>query len=200
MAQRSRSSRSSRSSGSSRGGRRPSARSAPVRRSGGNGPTIAAALIVVGVLGAVVYFAAQGNSRKPTPPPIEEEMLQPAPVEVGPDGKPRMPPPQLPAQLKEQAQELVREARGLRTEAEAIYKVANDAKKAGDEDLWQEKLREAAAILMGIKDGYNDLIGEMPHNDDWDEEQVANHYLGAEADSITRAMQRLIDIQKQRRR
>lgn len=200
MAQRSRSSRSSRSSSSSRGGRRPAGRGAPQRRSGGNGPTIAAAVIVLGVLGAVVFFASQGSSRKPAPLPPAEDTIQPAPVDVGPGEKPRIPPPDLPSHIKDAAQELVREARGLRQEGETIYKQANDAKKAGDEDLWQAKLREAAAVLQQIKDGYNDLIVEMPTNNDWDEEQVANHYLGAEADSITRALNRLSDIQKQRRR
>ena len=200
MAQRSRSSRASRSSTSSRGGRRPAGRAAPARGSGGSGPTVAAVAIVLVVLAGVVYFATQGGKKNPTPPPPPEETLQPGPVETGPGEKPRLPPPELPAHLKEEAQALVREARELRQQGEEIYKEANGAKQAGDEERWQEKLREAAGVLQGIKDGYNSLIEQMPENDDWDAEQVANHYLGAEADSISRAMQRLIDIQKQRRR
>lgn len=159
-----------------------------------------AAVLVLAVLGAVVFFASQGKTKRVEPPAPPPETIQPAPVETAPGEKPRMPPPPLPAHLQEQARELVKQARSLKTQGEAVYKEASAAKQAGDEDLWQAKLREAAGYFQQIKDGYNALLEQVPGNDDWDEEEVANHYLGNEADSISRALGRLFDIQKQRRR
>ena len=60
------------------------------------------------------------------------------------------------------------------------------AEQDGDDDLWQAKLREAAEYFHEIKELWNDLIEDMPASDDYDEEEVANHYLGRKAASCRR--------------
>jgi hypothetical protein len=39
----------------------------------------------------------------------------------------------------------------------------------------------------------------MPSSDHYDEEEVANHYLGREGSIVSKALSRLTDIKKQRR-
>ncbi len=208
-----RSYRSSRSSGgrspagrSSNGRRRNGARSgrasyAAAPRKSSAGPTVVAVLVVAAVLVLVIVLASGGKKRpEATPAQAAPTASTPAaPAYRNETGKRRMPPPDLPPNLRKQAQDVVAKARELGPKIESLYQEAGRAQAAGNETLWQAKLREASRYCEQVMDAYNDLIGQMPSNDDWDEEEVANHYLGAEADVVSRALRRYNAIRKDRR-
>lgn len=214
MAQRNRSSRTSRGSSSgrstsrstssrttgrssSRGG---SGRGAPTKSNAG--PTIAAVGIVVVAIVLLAVVMGTGNKKddkeRSATPRAPRRTFKPA--EEKPQAPTRLAPPSLAPEAKGMAEALVEEARKLAAQGEALYQEANAAKKAGDDDLWQSKLKEAAPYYREIMDAYNDLISQMPTNQDWDEEQVANYYLGSQGSQIQKYLSRLTDIQKQRRR
>lgn len=190
--------RSSRSSGA-RGGRANASGRAPSRRSSA-GPTIAAAAVVLGaVVLAIVVLGGGKDGSGDTRARANAPGTTPAAGPSLPAVPSKLPPPPLPAHLRELAEQLAKDAPVLAKQGEAVYEEANRAKQAGQDDLWQEKLKEASAFFFEIQDRYNELIGDMPSNKDWeDPEELANHYLGDEAEAVRRAMNRLADIRKQR--
>ncbi len=193
MAQRYRSARSS-----SRGGY------APPRKSSA-GPTIVAVVVVLVVVVVMIVVMSGQKSKTKTERPSDDVMAHPhaantPPTTTVPQERPKLPPPPLPDNIRTEVAELAKEAPDLAKQGEAIYDEAIAAKDKGNDQVWEDKLQEAAQVFHQILDRYNDILGEMPTNQDWDEEQVANHYLGQDAETIRRATSRLHDIQKQRRR
>jgi len=213
MAQRYRSSRSGsggrrpagggRQAGGSQGSRqsRGGYRQAPQRSNGGMGPIIIAIVLVVGAVGLIVALSSGGSDERDRAP--ETSYTPPPPPSSQPDVPQPPPYPPISAGLKQKAKDIAREAAEIKKEGEKIYQEAMAARRADDQDLWQAKLGEASDLFLGIQDLYNELLEEMydeiPSDCPYDVEEVANHYLGREADTITRAISRLTDIKKQRR-
>jgi hypothetical protein len=81
----------------------------------------------------------------------------------------------------------------------ALYDEAMAARAAGKPEEWQEKLEEAAQALVEINDRWNEIVVSMPPSDHYDAEEVANHYLGKEGDTVRKAMQTMAAIKKSRR-
>ena len=186
---------SGRSGGSSRGGSRPPA------RGGGNGAMVAAVLVVVGVIGLVVFLTA-GKGKQDDGP--NRASTNPAPHATNPGtstpAAPTPPPwPELSMDLKRRAMEVANKAKELSAQGNAVYDEAMTAHREGDDDLWQEKLAEANEYFYEIRELWNDLVAEMPASEHYDEEEIANHFLGREGSIVSNALSRLTDIKKQRR-
>lgn len=187
-----------------RGGRQSTGRGAygpPTGTRGGAGPTVIAVAVVLVVLALVIWLAS-GSSDDKTPKETASP-TQPVtthhPESVTPVEPTKPPPPAISDALRTRARDLVEQAKRHAEDGEALYKEAMKAKSDGDDDLWQEKLEEASHYFYEIQDLWNEIIGEMPSNNYYDEEEVANHHLGRESDIVTRALSRLTDIKKQRR-
>jgi hypothetical protein len=164
-------------------------------------PMIAAVVVVVAIIAAAVAMSSGGGEKKrptPTPPPPA-----PTPAATGtqPPAPPqRPPPPAITEAQKRAADGLIDQIKEIQAEGDRLYAEAGKAKAAGDDDLWQTRLEEAARVLKGINDLWNDLVGQMPSlPPHWDEEEVANHHFPREADAYQKAMKRMGEIQKDRR-
>lgn len=195
---------SGRSGGSSRGGSRPAGRGGsrpPARGGGGNGAMVAAVLVVVGVIGLVVFLTA-GKGKQDDGP--NRASTNPTPHATHPGtstpAAPTPPPyPELSMDLKRRAMEVANKAKELSAQGNAVYDEAMTARREGDDDLWQEKLAEANEYFYEIRELWNDLVAEMPASEHYDEEEIANHFLGREGSIVSNALSRLTDIKKQRR-
>jgi hypothetical protein len=182
----------SRSSSGRRGG--------PPARSNGNPAAMAIAIVVVlGGLGAVVFFMASKKDKPPPKPP-------PAPVvpvtpPKPPVVKPPDPPPYPPlsadriAAVRAEVKELKLDETAKKVQV--LYDEAMIAKGKGDEATWQAKLREAAKLLETINDQWNEIVATMPSSKDYNEDEVANHYVGDEATQVNKALGLLPGIKKQ---
>jgi hypothetical protein len=195
MAYSSRSSRSSRPTSRGAG-----ARGRPSPRRGGNpGATIGAVVVVVGVIAAIAILTSKGKDK----PKVAPTTVAPPPRTGAekPAEPQRPPPPPVSEEIKTQARTLVTEAQELAKQGESLYAEAVAAKNKGDDDLWQQKLREAQQPFQEILDRWNEIIAQMPTDlpHGWDEEEVANYWLGKEGDQITKMIGRAHDISKQLR-
>jgi hypothetical protein len=193
MAYRSRTSTAARRGGSSRSGG---------GRSSNTGALVLAVVIVLGGIGAIVAVSASGK-KKPNAPPPQTPQPTVAQTPKPPENRPPPPPPypDLPAS---RVAEIKAEVRALKVDeaarrAQKLYDEALTAKNSGDEATWQTKLREAEAELGPIQDAWNEIEASMPSTKDYDEAEVANHYLGDEANSIRKATEVLSRISKQLR-
>lgn len=205
MAQRYRSSRQGNGNGRGRsngargnGGRARGGYRQQPAKSGGAAPIVIAIVLVVGVVGLIVALSSGKDNDNPPPRRASYESSTTNTPSYEPDIPAPPPYPALPSHLKTRAREIAEEAKSLQKKGDAVYKDAMAAHQSGNTELWQEKLQEASDYFYEIQELYNELIAEMPSNNDYDEEQVANHYLGAEADVISRALRKLADIKKQR--
>jgi hypothetical protein len=199
-------SRSPRDAGRARSGRARNGGRGGARGGGGGNATlvIVALFIVGGGIAAIVLLG--GDSKKKTPGPRPTELTAdstvPREARPGPAAPTRSPPPPLSEGVKAHAAEVAKEIAPLDIEAKGIYDEAMTAKAAGDEKTWQTKLKEAASVLGRIQERWNDEIidaiqMEIPSTSDWDAEEVANHYLGAEGQKISKALELLAAVKKQ---
>jgi flagellar biosynthesis/type III secretory pathway protein FliH len=166
---------------------------------------IGAIVVVVALLGLVIFFSTN-KKEKPEKPsamtPMQNTGLPTPPTE---EPKPAAPPafPKLSAGLKAEATALADQAKEYAKDGERLYKEAGEAKAEGEDDLWQEKLQEAAAYYQEINASWNILIeqimAEIGENSPYDAEEVANHYFGNAAETIRKAAKRLGAINKDRR-
>ena len=171
---------------------------------GGNNATmVVIGVLFVGVVVAIIIVATD-KKKKPEPPPQQPSTeltgdLRPVkPVEKEEPKDERMPPPEISEDLRESAKKIATDMVELGKQGDALYEEAMQAKQDGDDNLWQRKLKEAKAIFEDIREQWNEvIIGNMPSNQDWDEEQVANHYLGKEGSKVAEALERLAYIKKQ---
>jgi hypothetical protein len=169
---------SSRSGSSSRGG--------PSRggSSGGGGSTNTAATIVsVAVVGLIIggVVLMSGKKKDLPQPKIPASVPVAAPKATPGDTKPPPPPyPDMPAAKVAEAAALVRTFEADASKAEGLYKESQQAKKDGDDVKWQAKLKEAKDLVSDIKDKWNDFIAGLPTSKDYDQEEVARHYLEKE--------------------
>ena len=158
---------------------------------------IAAVVLVVAVIGLVVFLGSNKDKKKPAEQADSSGWQPPPRTDNEPPPPPRMDPPPMDEHIRGEAKELVKTYGELATEGKSLYEEALRARDVNDLDLYQEKLREAAFVYGEIKDSWNDIIMQMPSNDDWDEEQVMNHYLGNENEKVRRLQAPLKDITKQ---
>ena len=185
------------------GGRRPTRGPPPRRGGGGGGGGNTAGYLVAGlfVVGLVVLLIVLASGKKEPPPRAVDRTPEEAPAQPAAPPKPKEPeaPPYPPVEPKvlEDARALVRRFAEPAARANALYDDAVKAKHAGNDDLWQKKLAEADELLEPINDEWNEkVIARMPASKDYDEEQVANHWLGKEGQELTRALRNLPAIKK----
>jgi hypothetical protein len=155
---------------------------------------VAVIVLVIALLPKGGDDDANRHVQMPTMPPPKTT----AKADQGPK---RLPPPKLPSGLHDKARDIVEQAKPLAEQSDAAYKEALEAKEAGNVELYQEKLREAATLLGGINDLWNELIIEIDQNftnNDWDAEQVANHYFAGESATIMKYLKLSQEINKQR--
>ena len=162
---------------------------------------VIAILVVVGVIALVVFMTAgrgkpdQGPARASTP-----TVHRPTSSGTSVPDAPKPPPyPEINMDLKKRAMALATQAKELSKKGEAVYDEAMAARREGNDELWQEKLAEAGEYFYEIRELWNELIAEMPPSNHYDEEEIANHYLGREGSIVSKALSRLTDIKKQRR-
>lgn len=169
---------------------RGSSRGAPTRgssRGGGGGGAnnmmayaVAVVLLAVVVVAVVVMSGKKKDAPKPPPTPVAPPPAAPTPPPAS-AGKPY---PPVPEATVAKGRELVRGFAADADKASRLYAESLKAKGAGDDATWQGKLKEARALLENIKDQWNDFVGALPSNRDWDSEDVAKHYLGRESGQV----------------
>jgi hypothetical protein len=148
-------------------------------------PYVAAGVVVVLIVG--VLIAMSGGKKKAAPPTSTPAPAAPAPEPVATPTKPgEAPYPILSAAKQEEGRNLVRTFEQAANDADRLYKESLKAKEAGDEAAWQSKLGEAATLLHGINDRWNEFIASLPSSRDYDEEQVARHYFPKESGQVAR--------------
>jgi hypothetical protein len=184
------------SSRSSRGG----SRGARSGGGGGAGPLILAVLLVAGVIGGIVVFA----TNKKDPPAAAPTAPPPSTVPVAPQpGTPKPPPPPpyppLDASRVLSIKKEIGEMEPLAKKGQALHDEAKALKDAGKDAEWQKKLREAVEPLEEIQDRWNEIIASLPSTKDYDEEDVANHYIGTEAEKVRKWLAPLMGLKKQMR-
>jgi hypothetical protein len=172
-----------------------------VRRGGGGGGNAAyvvAGLFVVGIIVALIVVMGGDKKKKPAPSVAAAPPAAPSTPEARPVPSTPAPPPFPPLDPKvlEQARAVAKKSAEPAERAKAIYDEAMKARKSGDDALWQKKLLEADEILTVVQDEWNEVIQQMPTSKDYDEEEVANHYLGKEGQQITRALSLIPAIKK----
>ncbi len=139
------------------------------------------AIAAVLVIGAVAAFVAMSGGKKKDNEPgpgLNVPTTQPGPIKPkGPEGPTRMVRPRVDNELYQQGKALIDQMKPMYEKASGLYDDAQQVKD-DDPDMWQTLLRQANDEMRGINDLFNELIGMMPSNEDWDEEQVANEYFG----------------------
>lgn len=162
---------------------------------------VVAILVVVGVIALIVFLASgQGSKNEETLRASPTPTMHPTNPRASQPEAPEPPPyPAISMDIKRRAMDVANQAKELQKKGEAVYEEAMAARREDDQDLWQEKLAEANDYFYEIRELWNELIAEMPSNEHYDEEQVANHYLGREGSIVSKALSRLADIKKQRR-
>lgn len=170
---------------------RGSSRGSPARGGGGGsrggggannmmGYAVAVVLLAVVVVAVVVMSGKKKDAPKP-PPPAPAPAAPVAPTSGGPAPKPY---PPVPDSTVSKGRDLVRTFQNDADKASRLYAESLKAKGAGDDTTWQSKLKEARALLENIKDQWNEFVGGLPSNRDWDSEDVAKHYLGRESGQV----------------
>jgi predicted lipid-binding transport protein (Tim44 family) len=163
------------------------------------------------LLGAVVVIVvlATGDKKKPRPetPWVSTELTGDSVIEKQRDKTApadRPPPPQPSAEIMAQAKAIVQEMAADSTAADRLYDEAMTAKQANDTATWKAKLLEAKEHYENIMHRWNnevitaiddDLPSPAPHG--YDAEDVANYYLGAEGQKVSKAITRLAYVKKQ---
>jgi hypothetical protein len=152
---------------------------------------------VVAVVGGLVFLMSGGKKEKPLVETVYEPPPTPEPSEPAKTKEPEKPPyPKVEPRLIEQARAVAKKAADPAARAKRVYDEAMEAKRKGNDDLWQAKLAEADEILTPLQDEWNEIIQQMPSTKDYDEEEVANHYVGKEGREIQKALALLPGIKK----
>jgi hypothetical protein len=158
--------------------------------------TLVVGAFVVGIIALLVFVMGGKKAKAPAPEPEPEPVATPAaePPKPKPPEAPPFPP--VDAKVIEQAKAVAKKAADPANRAKRIYDEAMEAKRAGKDDVWQQKLAEADDLLSAVQDEWNEVIQQMPTSKDYDEEEVANHYVGKEGREITKALSLLPAIKK----
>jgi hypothetical protein len=165
---------------------------------GGNAAYVVAGLFVVGIIVALVLVMS-GGKKPPPPAPVEVPVVAPPPAAA--PAKPKepaaLPYPPIDPSVVAAAREIARNLEAQSAKAQGFYDEAMKAKRAGDNATWQKKLEEADDILMAIQDDWNERVeGRIQPGNGYQEDQIANHYIGPESTKFNRAMSLLAAIRK----
>ena len=168
---------------------------------GGGGSTnaVAYAFAVIIVVGVVVLVIAMSGGKKPAPPQPKAPVAVPVPVVTKPVGPKEKPYPPMPAAKIDEARKLVATFDRDSAEGERLYNESLQAKKAGLDAEWQSKLKEARRLLEDIRDKWNDFMATLPHNSDYDEEQVTAHYFPRENGRVASLTKKLAAMKSDER-
>ena len=152
---------------------------------------------------------APDASDSPAEPTVDvgREQTPDEDVEESADPEPQAPPPPpaalpanapaLDAATREAATKTLQPVRGLLKDLLARYSTAMEAKRKGDDAGWRAALDEAVALGYDIQDRWNEVIGAMPANDDFNEEQTAElHFPGAHS-AVVDTVDALRNIERQ---
>ncbi len=196
--------------GSARGGRRSTeggrargGRSAGRRGGGSNaGPIVATLVAVVAIIAVLVVVSGKRHKKKEAW--VSDELTADSTVDQGPaqaKRPERPPPPEISDEIRARAKQVIEEIQEDRAKGDALYNEGMAAKESGDRDLWEKKLKEAKGYFLNIRDRWNEIEGmideKLPMGSPWGADEVANHWLGKEADKITKALEPLAYIKKQ---
>ena len=167
---------------------------------GGGGSSNAIAYVVaIAVVGLIIGLVVMMSGKKdaPKPPP---KAPPPAPVApVKPAAPAAAPYPQVPAAKLEEARTLAKSFEADAAKANVLYDESIRAKKAGDDAVWQSKLKDARGLLEGIKDQWTEFIATLPSSKDYDEEAVARHYFEREGGKVTQLIKKLAAMKSDER-
>jgi hypothetical protein len=152
----------------------------------------ALAIVAVLVVGGIVAIIAMSGGKKPEPRKPEPKPPPVAPTPPPAPTKPAEKPyPPLPGGAKERAGELLKKFEPLSKDAGELLDEAKRAKAAGNDVEWQRQLKEGLQILSQINDEWNEFEAALPSSADYDQEQVAAHYLARERGTVQKYVKRL---------
>ena len=182
------------SRGGSRGSSRSGSRTAPSTNMAAYAFAVVALVAIVIIL--VVVMGGKDEPRPEAPSvPVSTTPVGPA-AKAGPVVKPAAPYPKIDDALISKAKALVKTFDAPAAAGDRLYDDGMRAKKSGDDKTWQKDMEEAMSKYQEIQDAWNELIAQMPKSKDYDEEQVANYYLGHEGNQVTKYLTRLQAIRK----
>lgn len=162
-------------------------------------------VLLVGVV--VLVLVLGGKKKKPPTNYVSEELTADSNVSKGdvePKKPERPPPPKIRDEIIQAAKALVADAKLEQEAGDAHYEEAMDARRAGDEETWQSKLTEARDHYINIREMWNEQIeapidDELPTGSEWEADEVANYWLGKEAEKINKMLKNIGAINKQLR-
>jgi hypothetical protein len=169
-------------SGSRTGSARGSGRGGPPRRGGSSNATAyaVAAVLVLGAVGLVLALSGGGGDKKKDTPTATATVPTTKPTPTAPPPKAEKPYPPMPPGKAEEARTLVASFAADASRADGYYQESVRAKQAGNDALWQSKLKEAKQLYHGINERWNEFVMTLPTNRDYDQEQVVAHYFPRE--------------------
>jgi hypothetical protein len=107
--------------------------------------------------------------------------------------------PEMPAAKYAEAKSLATSFEADARRANALYDESLRAKKAGDDALWQSKLKEAKQLLHEINEKWNEFIASLPSNRDHDEEDVVRHFFERENGQVATYTRKLANMKSDER-
>ena len=144
-------------------------------------------MLLAGVVGVFLIMsrnkgkATQGNLESPAE--LTADSGKPKDVKKADQEPKRAPPPAMDPAMPATVKEVSKRVKELAEKAQTVYDAAMAAKREGEIETWQDKLSEAIEICAEARDIWNDeVVDLMPFNEDedWDKEQVCNHYFQKE--------------------
>jgi len=163
---------------------------------------VVAVVAVIAIIAVFVVMGGKKHKKKETW--VSEELNADSVVDKRPAKakKPeRPPPPEISDEIRQLAKQVIEEIKDDRAKGDALYNEGMAAKDKGDRDTWEKKLNEAKNYFLNIRDRWSEIEGmideQLPMGSPWGADEVANHWLGKEADKITKALEPLAYIKKQ---
>lgn len=135
---------------------------------------IGASVLVIGAIAAFVLMGGK-DDKKPAPEPAPTPASRPTSKPTEP-AKPQ--PPKIGNDLFSKGRDLIKQMKPLYEQAAEYWDEAQAAKAEGDKETWQKYLQEAAGPLSHINDLWGEIEMMMPEDDNFGQDEVANHYFG----------------------
>lgn len=128
---------------------------------------------------------------------VVEDSGDPAPQDLPaavplPDGL-----PPLDAAALKTATETLQPVQGLLADLLARYATGMAAKRTGDDAGWRTALGEAVTLGHEVQDRWNEVIGAMPANENFDEEETAALYFPAGHSAVVDTVDAMRNIERQ---
>lgn len=150
----------------------------------GAGPMIAAiGILLVGIIAIVLI--SKGGDKQDDPPEMEgvstnnhNANKRSAFKEPEDPYQGRGPPPELSQDIWKRSRATMGRLQEMLKAVKRHQKAAVESKQGGDDEMWQSEMKDASTVYANMKDVWNELLSTLPANDKWDQEQLANEYLG----------------------